>query len=151
MGADNSRESKITGTEITYSELSYPEPGYIFGCNGSIPRLIPELIPESPPELIPQYIPSKGTELKPKLESQIDPLFKLVEPSGFTFKYQSGCLLMDNRCCICHEKYKPEDMLHMLPCNHVFNRKCILEWYQKSETCPICHVPKPKFKPKSLI
>ena len=28
-----------------------------------------------------------------------------------------------------------------LSCNHYFHKKCILEWFEKNSSCPICRCP----------
>jgi len=119
MGAKNSYESQTTC------------PTYILGCNETIP------------ELTPQYIPIKKNAFAAKAIPPVKP----VELPGFTFEYHSEFLIKDNECCICHEEYKQGDLVHMLPCNHVFNRSCILRWYdQKSETCPTCEITEFKYE-----
>ncbi len=43
----------------------------------------------------------------------------------------------DNNCCsICMEEFKLAEILKMLPCTHVFHRKCINKW--KNNACPLC-------------
>jgi len=41
-------------------------------------------------------------------------------------------------CVICTENYKGEDELIEMPCNHCFHSKCLLQWFEKHDTCPMC-------------
>ena len=38
-------------------------------------------------------------------------------------------------CIICYDKFKKETSLN---CGHNFCKKCIEEWYNTNNTCPIC-------------
>ena len=44
------------------------------------------------------------------------------------------------RCPICLGEYseKPRKSLTMLRCQHIFHRKCIMEWFMSASTCPNC-------------
>jgi hypothetical protein len=44
----------------------------------------------------------------------------------------------DLECCICMEKYEPEDQLRTLPCFHFMHSHCIDQWLAAHQTCPIC-------------
>ena len=41
-------------------------------------------------------------------------------------------------CCICMEKYKEEDIVSVLKCEHNFHSACIEEWGHYKASCPIC-------------
>jgi hypothetical protein len=41
-------------------------------------------------------------------------------------------------CIICPDKLNNGDEIMYLPCAHVFHKKCIKEWFKKSNTCPCC-------------
>lgn len=41
-------------------------------------------------------------------------------------------------CPICIESYTAEDTIRILPCQHVFHRKCVDTWLFQKETCPMC-------------
>mmetsp|Transcript_40014 Transcript_40014/g.52391 ORF Transcript_40014/g.52391 Transcript_40014/m.52391 type:complete len:84 (+) Transcript_40014:691-942(+) len=43
-------------------------------------------------------------------------------------------------CVICLEPFEPSEMVTPLPCDkrHYFHSKCIEEWSQNHNTCPLC-------------
>lgn len=42
----------------------------------------------------------------------------------------------DDECCICLEC---EDSLK-LPCGHVIHEECAIQWFESSNTCPVCRI-----------
>ena len=46
--------------------------------------------------------------------------------------------LDQDRCVICLDDYKNGDEIIKIPCLHVFHSKCILEWFNNKNFCPIC-------------
>ncbi|KAJ9681342.1 hypothetical protein PVL29_020295 [Vitis rotundifolia] len=44
----------------------------------------------------------------------------------------------DDGCPICLEEYDLENPKTITKCNHHFHLSCILEWMERSETCPVC-------------
>ena len=44
----------------------------------------------------------------------------------------------NNSCPICLEKYEVGKYKRVLPCGHVFHKKCIDKWLKKKLVCPIC-------------
>jgi hypothetical protein len=36
--------------------------------------------------------------------------------------------------------FNNNDDICILSCNHIFHKKCILEWLEKEKTCPLCRV-----------
>lgn len=43
----------------------------------------------------------------------------------------------DSPCSICWDE--PALTPIRLPCNHVFCKECLLLWFAKSDSCPMCH------------
>ena len=41
-------------------------------------------------------------------------------------------------CCITFEKFKENDEVILLPCNHIFDISGINEWFNESSKCPVC-------------
>lgn len=46
----------------------------------------------------------------------------------------------DSSCIICFNKFKDSDTIIVLPCydSHVFHEKCIENWLQRNDSCPLC-------------
>lgn len=59
-----------------------------------------------------------------------DDLKKPVEPN-FT-------IIEEEDCPICLEEYSEENPKMVTKCEHDFHLCCILEWMERSETCPVC-------------
>lgn len=58
---------------------------------------------------------------------------------GFSFEYTHFCnFILHPECCICLTEYEIGNVIHMLPCNHIFHRSCIVSWINKQNRCPIC-------------
>lgn len=43
-----------------------------------------------------------------------------------------------DNCAVCIEGYKPNDVVRILPCRHVFHKNCVDPWLQEHRTCPMC-------------
>uniref|UniRef100_A0A4W2I3C5 Ring finger protein 128 n=1 Tax=Bos indicus x Bos taurus TaxID=30522 RepID=A0A4W2I3C5_BOBOX len=41
-------------------------------------------------------------------------------------------------CAVCIELYKPNDLVRILTCNHVFHKTCVDPWLLEHRTCPMC-------------
>jgi len=41
-------------------------------------------------------------------------------------------------CPVCHEKFSTEVSAKQLPCTHSFHANCILLWFDRKHSCPIC-------------
>ncbi|NXL34476.1 RN128 ligase, partial [Glaucidium brasilianum] len=41
-------------------------------------------------------------------------------------------------CAVCIEQYKPNDVVRILTCNHLFHKNCIDPWLLEHRTCPMC-------------
>ncbi|XP_058834059.1 E3 ubiquitin-protein ligase TRAIP-like [Topomyia yanbarensis] len=55
---------------------------------------------------------------------------------------------MNLTCAICSDLFMPSDDIHMTSCGHSFHFACLLQWLQRSKTCPQC---RNKCHEKSLI
>ncbi|KAL0309255.1 UNVERIFIED_CONTAM: putative E3 ubiquitin-protein ligase RHB1A [Sesamum radiatum] len=45
----------------------------------------------------------------------------------------------EDACPTCLEEYDSENPKIMTKCNHHFHLSCILEWMERSDTCPVCN------------
>lgn len=53
-------------------------------------------------------------------------------------------------CSVCLEKYKKNQIIMILPCNHKFHYKCMKPWFKNSVFCPLCRLDiKKHFNPDS--
>ncbi|CAH8551072.1 unnamed protein product [Dicrocoelium dendriticum] len=46
----------------------------------------------------------------------------------------SGC----DQCAICIELYRASDVVRILPCRHVYHKRCIDPWLLEQYSCPLC-------------
>ena len=46
----------------------------------------------------------------------------------------------NKKCVICLEDYCVGDIIIFFPCRHSFHKKCIYNWFQRKETCPLCNL-----------
>ena len=44
----------------------------------------------------------------------------------------------EENCSICLEKFKGTDIIKEFSCTHIFHKKCLLKWLEKSNNCPLC-------------
>ncbi|XP_077597866.1 RING finger protein 150 [Stigmatopora nigra] len=43
-----------------------------------------------------------------------------------------------DNCAVCIEGYKPNDVVRVLPCRHLFHKSCVDPWLLDHRTCPMC-------------
>ncbi|KAM6949043.1 RING finger protein 150-like [Aplochiton taeniatus] len=43
-----------------------------------------------------------------------------------------------DNCAVCIEGYKPNDLVRILPCRHLFHKSCVDPWLLEHRTCPMC-------------
>ncbi|XP_009953680.1 PREDICTED: E3 ubiquitin-protein ligase RNF128, partial [Leptosomus discolor] len=41
-------------------------------------------------------------------------------------------------CVVCIDLYKPNEVVRILTCNHIFHKKCVDPWLLEHRTCPMC-------------
>jgi len=44
----------------------------------------------------------------------------------------------NDKCCICLKDFTNDSI--MLSCGHHFHSECLLKWFDKKNTCPMCRV-----------
>ena len=59
------------------------------------------------------------------------PPYKLIRP-------EDDIIVNKCSCPICLEPYESGKYKRVLPCNHVFHKKCIDKWLKKKMECPVC-------------
>ncbi|XP_056589803.1 RING finger protein 150a isoform X2 [Triplophysa dalaica] len=45
-----------------------------------------------------------------------------------------------DNCAVCIEDYRPNDVVRILPCHHVFHKSCVDPWLLEHRTCPMCKI-----------
>lgn len=60
-----------------------------------------------------------------------------IEKSG-ELKKPTGPILPPEECPTCLEEYDEENPKIITKCEHHFHLSCILEWMERSDTCPVC-------------
>ena len=44
----------------------------------------------------------------------------------------------NKKCTICLEEFKSKEKVTALPCIHFFHTKCIKQWMENKQECPVC-------------
>ena len=58
---------------------------------------------------------------------------------GHPCKIKKDDSILNEKCLICIENYKINELKRVLPkCQHFFHKKCIDKWFKKNASCPIC-------------
>mmetsp|Transcript_4230 Transcript_4230/g.7181 ORF Transcript_4230/g.7181 Transcript_4230/m.7181 type:complete len:84 (+) Transcript_4230:1135-1386(+) len=69
---------------------------------------------------------------------------KFLKRTAKRFNPRDGDLEVD-QCAICLEDFSEKDgnKISQLECSkkHIFHLKCIIEWVEKSDICPLCREP----------
>ena len=79
---------------------------------------------------------NKKNDEKNKIRNQ---LIKELDEFQYKNKDKFGDTFTDDECSICIMKYIVTDKIKVLPCKHIFHKKCIKKWLNKEDTCPLCN------------
>ena len=41
-------------------------------------------------------------------------------------------------CSVCLSQYNKNDLILILPCQHIYHKVCVIEWLKRNSTCPLC-------------
>ena len=41
-------------------------------------------------------------------------------------------------CPICLEEIQRDEVIRILPCHHIFHKRCLDVWFMQKQTCPVC-------------
>ncbi|KAK3155685.1 hypothetical protein QOZ80_2BG0206310 [Eleusine coracana subsp. coracana] len=77
------------------------------------------------------------SEIKTKTDEQLEPL-KLDESESCKKGAPEDKPDEEDVCPICLEEYDEENPRSITKCQHHFHLCCILEWMERSDTCPVC-------------
>ena len=58
----------------------------------------------------------------------------------YTDQPSTGTPVSPETCAICIENFISGEKIIGLECNHIFHSNCILEWFEKSKSCPTCRI-----------
>lgn len=98
------------------------QPGYQIQLNVDIPEHI----------LLEAVMAMSAEEHQPTQGVSPEVLARLRQASSKACKRTK---FTPNDCCICMEHVKRR---FILPCGHVFHRKCVHTWFEEHQTCPVC-------------
>ncbi len=45
---------------------------------------------------------------------------------------------LDSECIICMENFQNDKYTIRLECKHFFHKECVVQWFTKNASCPIC-------------
>jgi hypothetical protein len=83
-------------------------------------------------------------------EQILNTLFNMQQPQGpppattevidslKTITVTEKLIAEQPRCCICYDEFMCANTVTLLPCNHVFDKECIVTWLKLHNTCPVC-------------
>ncbi|XP_030458814.1 uncharacterized protein LOC115679369 [Syzygium oleosum] len=73
-------------------------------------------------------------------ESDTDQVAQGVSRSTIEKLEWNSCSVWDGDgcCCICLEELNGADKVMEIPCSHLFHSKCIVEWLEANDSCPLC-------------
>ena len=66
-------------------------------------------------------------------------LFKEFDEFQYKNKDKFNESFIEEECSICLMKYRVTDKIKVLPCKHIYHKKCIKEWLCRHDKCPICN------------
>ena len=90
----------------------------------------------------------KKDDEKNKIRNQ---LIKEFDEFQYKNKDKFGDTFTDDECSICIMKYRVTEKIKILPCKHIFHKKCIKKWLKKNDTCPLCNFDIKKELEKSKV
>merc|ERR1712194_669048 len=84
--------------------------------------------------------------LTPPASDSQRPILEDMEDESSCFKFSrrafddsfpSHTCSATEECAVCHDTFSGEDAT-LFPCNHVFHKDCIWQWFQHKPSCPLC-------------
>lgn len=55
-----------------------------------------------------------------------------------TVKYNKKKYTENDKCVICQEEFKENEIVSKLGCNHIYHSNCIRQWLKSNKKCPFC-------------
>nr|XP_022919831.1 RING finger and transmembrane domain-containing protein 2 isoform X2 [Onthophagus taurus] len=81
------------------------------------------------------YMVSKGRDLMSKLKLFKNAVLKLLQNTIGSSPSKEQIQTAGDHCPICHDEYDSPILLH---CRHIFCESCVLTWFDREQTCPLC-------------
>ncbi|XP_022919830.1 E3 ubiquitin-protein ligase RNFT2 [Onthophagus taurus] len=82
------------------------------------------------------YMVSKGRDLMSKLKLFKNAVLKLLQNVTIgSSPSKEQIQTAGDHCPICHDEYDSPILLH---CRHIFCESCVLTWFDREQTCPLC-------------
>jgi hypothetical protein len=78
----------------------------------------------------------KKDDEKNKIRNQ---LIKEFDEFQYKNKDKFNESFIEEECPICLVKYRFTDKIKVLPCKHIYHKKCIKEWLNHHDNCPLCN------------
>eukprot|EP00455_Lapot_gusevi_P040622 TRINITY_DN4612_c0_g1_i2.p1 TRINITY_DN4612_c0_g1~~TRINITY_DN4612_c0_g1_i2.p1 ORF type:complete len:386 (-),score=45.48 TRINITY_DN4612_c0_g1_i2:130-1287(-) len=72
----------------------------------------------------------------PKAEGEA--LLKTLKSSPAAVRARCGTREITVSCCICREDFERDSPVLRLPCSHFYHKECVMPWFEKRNTCPLC-------------
>ena len=73
------------------------------------------------------------------IEARIIPNLSQIDKK--TISYEELLNYFNNYdCTICLEEFNNDEEIIKLKCNHLFHSKCIDDWIEKNQSCPLCRI-----------
>jgi len=88
-----------------------------------------------------EYYQNEEEEEEENEENDIEKRNEIIlELNEFQFKHVKKYIKrIDENCSICLEKFKGTDVVKQFACGqHIFHKKCLINWLKKSNICPLC-------------
>lgn len=80
---------------------------------------------------------NQNSNKPPASKEAIDKLKKFKMSEKYCKRNDKG-VLEQPTCCICICEIKKNEETLLLPCGHMFHSKCIMNWLNQNNTCPVC-------------
>ncbi|KAM3001442.1 hypothetical protein FF2_037731 [Malus domestica] len=99
---------------------------------------VQEAVGRNTREASPKCEDLKDADCKAQTDSELDPLKKSEVELAKSVESFTLSIEEEDLCPTCLEEYDPQNPKITTKCDHHFHLACILEWMERSDTCPVC-------------
>ncbi|XP_048446116.1 probable E3 ubiquitin-protein ligase RHB1A [Pyrus x bretschneideri] len=89
-------------------------------------------------EASPKCADLKDADCKAQMDLELDPVNKSEVELAKSVESITLAIEEEDVCPTCLEEYDPQNPKITTKCDHHFHLACILEWMERSDTCPVC-------------